>query len=437
MRFDRPGTLPRPVIFMAQPPSGGASSATMPVHPRLPLLALGAAAFGIGTTEFVIMGLLPEMAAELSVTIPQAGLLVTGYALSVAFGSPFLAVATARMDRRHALLALMGVFILGNLLCALAPGYWLLMGARVLTALCHGAFFGLGAVVAASLVLPGRKAQAIAMMFAGLTLANVLGVPLGTALGEALGWRSTFLAVVAIGFAAAAALAAFLPRHMPVPAMSLRQEARSLGSVQVMLAMGISIASSASLFSVFTYIAPILQQVTGISVHGTTAMLLLFGVGLTCGNFLGGRLADWRLMPTVIGTLCVIIPLLCLFAFTSHGPGPAAVTLFVWGVLAFTLIAPLQMRVVNEAAHAPNLASTVNQGAFNLGNAIGAWAGGLALTLGLPYGELPFMGAAIAGLALGLAALSHALDLKARRAPASRSGDPAEPAEPALGGRLS
>lgn len=140
MRFDRPGTLPRPVIFMAQPPSGGASSATMPVHPRLPLLALGAAAFGIGTTEFVIMGLLPEMAAELSVTIPQAGLLVTGYALSVAFGSPFLAVATARMDRRHALLALMGVFILGNLLCALAPGYWLLMGARVLTALCHGAF---------------------------------------------------------------------------------------------------------------------------------------------------------------------------------------------------------------------------------------------------------------------------------------------------------
>lgn len=385
-------------------------------NPRMPLLALGAAAFGIGTTEFVIMGLLPQVAADLRVSIPQAGLLVTGYALSVTFGSPFLAIATARMDRRRALLLLMGVFILGNLLCALAPSYWLLMGARVLTALCHGAFFGLGAVVAASIVLPGRKAQAISMMFAGLTLANVLGVPAGTALGEAMGWRSTFFVVVVIGFAAAAALAAFLPHRLPIPAVSLAQEARSLGSRQVILAMLISILSSASLFSVFTYIAPLLTQVTGLTTHGVTLMLLLFGVGLTCGNFLGGRLADWRLMPSVIGVIAFIIPLLLLFTFASRAVVPAAVTLFVWGVAAFTLIAPLQMRVVNEAAKAPSLASTLNQGAFNFGNAIGAWAGGLALTFGVPYGDLPLMGAAIAVAALVLAALSHLMDVRVRRA---------------------
>src|SRR5882762_9356907 len=244
---------------------------------RLPLLALALASFGIGTTEFVIMGLLPDVAGDLGITIPQAGLLVTGYALSVAFGSPFLAVATARMDRRKALLVLIGIFILGNLLCALAPNYSLLMAARIVTALCHGAFFGLGAVVAATLVPEQKKAQAIAMMFAGLTLANVLGVPFGTALGEAVGWRNTFWAVVVIGFAAAFAVYAWLPRDIPAPRMQFIHEARSLGSTQVILAMLISVAVSASLFSVFTYITPILENVTVISPHEVTFVLLLFG----------------------------------------------------------------------------------------------------------------------------------------------------------------
>src|SRR6202140_5795242 len=263
---------------------------------RLPLLALALASFGIGTTEFVIMGLLPDVAGDLGVTIPQAGLLVTGYALSVAFGSPFLAVATARMDRRKALLLLIGIFILGNLLCALAPNYALLMAARIVTALCHSAFFGLGAVVAATLVPEQKRAQAIAMMFAGLTLANVLGVPFGTALGEAVGWRNTFWAVVVIGFAAAFALYTWLPRNLPTPRMKLIHEARSLGSTQVILAMLISVVVSASLFGVFTYITPILENVTLISPHAVTLMLLLFGIGLTAGNFLGGWLGDWKLV---------------------------------------------------------------------------------------------------------------------------------------------
>jgi len=377
------------------------------------LLALALASFGIGTTEFVIMGLLPDVAGDLGVTIPQAGLLVTGYALSVAFGSPFLAVATARMDRRKALLLLIGIFILGNLLCALAPNYALLMAARIVTALCHGAFFGLGAVVAATLVPEQKKAQAIAMMFAGLTLANVLGVPFGTALGEAVGWRNTFWAVVVIGFAAAFALYAWLPRNMPTPRMKLIHEARSLGSTQVILAMLISVVVSASLFGVFTYITPILENVTLISPHEVTLMLLLFGIGLTAGNFLGGWLGDWKLMPSVIGILALLIPVLSLFTLTSASLVPAAVTIFCWGLLAFALISPLQMRVVNEAAQAPNLASTLNQGAFNLGNAAGAWIGGLALTNGLAYRELPWIGVALAAVAFTLSFLSHRFDVKA------------------------
>ena len=380
---------------------------------RLPLLALALASFGIGTTEFVIMGLLPDVAGDLGVTIPQAGLLVTGYALSVAFGSPFLAVATAGMDRRKALLLLIGIFILGNLLCALAPNYALLMTARIVTALCHGAFFGLGAVVAATLVPEQKKAQAIAMMFAGLTLANVLGVPFGTALGEAVGWRNTFWAVVVIGFAAAFALYAWLPRNMPTPRMKLIHEARSLGSTQVILAMLISVVVSASLFGVFTYITPILENVTLISPHEVTLMLLLFGIGLTAGNFVGGWLGDWKLMPSVIGILALLIPVLSLFTLTSASLVPAAVTIFCWGLLAFALISPLQMRVVNEAAQAPNLASTLNQGAFNLGNAAGAWIGGLALTNGLAYRELPWIGVALAAVAFTLSFLSQRFDVKA------------------------
>lgn len=383
---------------------------------RLPLIALALASFGIGTTEFVIMGLLPSVAADLQVTIPAAGLLVTGYALSVTFGSPFLAVATARMDRRQALLLLMGVFIAGNVLCAVAANYWLLMGARVVTALCHGAFFGLGAVVASSLVPLHKRAQAIAMMFAGLTLANVLGVPFGTAIGEAMGWRNTFWAVVLIGFAAAAALYAWLPRDIPVPKVNFLREAASIGSTQVVLAMAISVLASASLFSVFTYIAPMMQDVTGLSGHAITVMLLIFGVGLTVGNFVGGRLGDWKLMPSVIGIFLLLIPTLALLSLTSHAMLPAAVTLFVWGALVFALVSPLQMRVVTEASAAPNLASTVNQGAFNFGNAIGAWIGGVGITRGVAYDQLPWIGVSLAVVALALTLVSWRIDVRRRSA---------------------
>jgi DHA1 family inner membrane transport protein len=383
---------------------------TQKTHSRAPLMALALASFGIGTTEFVIMGLLPDISRDLSVTIPQAGLLVTGYALSVAFGSPFLAVATARMDRRKTLLVLMGVFIFGNLLCALAPDYGLLMAARIVTALCHGAFFGIGSVVAAALVPVRKRAQAIAMMFAGLTLANVLGVPFGTALGEAFGWRTTFFAVVVIGLAAAFALYTRLPRDIPNPQVHFAHELRSLGSRQVILAMLISVLASASLFSTFTYIAPILETVTRISPHAVTIMLLLFGVGLTIGNFIGGRLGDWKLMPSVIGIFAMLIVVLVVFTKTSASVWPAAATIFVWGMLVFALVSPLQMRVVNEAAFAPNLASTINQGAFNFGNATGAWIGGVALTRGVAYDQLAWISVGLAIAAFIFSVYSYWLD---------------------------
>jgi DHA1 family inner membrane transport protein len=379
------------------------------------LLALAMASFGIGTTEFVIMGLLPNVAQDLAVTIPQAGMLVSGYALGVTFGAPILAVATARMERRHALLLLIGIFILGNLLCALAPSYWLLMGARVVTAFCHGSFFGLGAVVAAELVAPQKKAQAIALMFSGLTLANVLGVPFGTALGQAFGWRATFWVVVGIGLVAATALIAWLPRNIHPQGDGLLAEARTLGRRQVVLAMLISVISSASLFSVFTYITPILEHVTGVAAHHVTLILLLFGAGLTLGNFIGGRLGDWRLMPAVIGILILLIGVLAAFTATNRDVWSASANIFGWGILAFALISPLQMRVVNEASGAPNLASTLNQGAFNFGNATGAWVGGSALTHGIGYGEIPWIGAGLATFALALTVLSYGLERRALR----------------------
>ncbi|MET7243966.1 MFS transporter [Methylobacterium sp. EM32] len=376
----------------------------------LALLALAAASFGIGTTEFVIMGLLPEMATDLGVSIPKAGLLVSGYALSVTFGSPLVAVALSRLDRRRALLVLVGLFILGNALCALAPDYRLLMLARIVTALCHGAFFGLGSVVAADLVPAHRKASAIAIMFTGLTLANVLGVPFGTALGHALGWRATFWAVVGIGFVAAAALLAWLPRHLAHESGSLLSEMRVLRRTQVVLAMLLSVLASASLFSVFTYVAPLLAATAGATPSAITGVLLLFGVGLTLGNVLGGRLGDWRQMPSVIGLGIALALVLLALVPASAALMPATALIGLWGILAFALVAPLQLRVLTAADGARNLASTVNQGAFNLGNALGAWLGGVAITVGVPYGQLPVIGAGLALAVAGVGVVAHRLD---------------------------
>jgi DHA1 family inner membrane transport protein len=404
-------------------PDPSLKRAGAPRHYGWALFALAAAAFGIGTTEFVIMGLLPDVAKDLGATIPQAGLLVTGYALGVTFGGPVLALATAKADRRKALLFLIGIFIFGNLLCAVAPTYALLMAARVVTAICHGTFFGLGAVVAATIVPPKMRARAIAMMFSGLTLANVLGVPFGTALGQELGWRATFWAVVAIGVVAATALAVWLPRNIPNQSTSLIAEARTLRRGGVWLAMSISTVSSVALFSVFTYITPILLDVTGVSAHGVTIMLLLFGAGLTAGNAIGGRLGDWKLMPTMIGGTVLLIAIQLVFHFSSASVIPAGITIFLWGFLVFLIIPSIQMQVLHAARGAPTLASTLNQSAFNLGNASGAWLGGIAINTGVSYGQLPLIGAAASLVGLGVVMATMLQDRRSRRKAAAANDD--------------
>ena len=378
-------------------------------------MALAIAAFGIGTSEFIIMGLLPNLADDFHVSIPKAGALVTGYALSVTVGAPIVAMATARLERKFALLLLMAVFILGNLACAVSPTYNLLLAARVLTALCHGAFFGIGSVVAANLVPRNQRAQAIALMFSGLTLANVLGVPAGTALGQAFGWRSAFWAIVPIGLLAAAAIFLLLPKQ-PAGTGSLIHEFRVLRKPQVLLVLGMSALTSASLFCVFTYIAPTLEVVTHVSPHAVTLTLLLFGVGITIGNFIGGALSDWRPIAFLLGSLATLVVSLLILYFAEPFALPAIVMILLWGLIQFAAGVPLQSRIVDQASDAPNLASTLNQGAFNLGNAAGASLGGMLLTFGFTYRQLPLASAVVTLVTLALALISAKIDRQRRAA---------------------
>lgn len=366
----------------------------------LSLLILALSAFAIGTTEFVIMGLLPDVARDLGVSIPGAGWLVTGYALGVAIGAPFMALATARLPRKAALVVLMGVFIVGNLLCAVASDYNLLMFARVVTALCHGAFFGIGSVVAASLVPANRRASAVALMFTGLTLANVLGVPLGTALGQVAGWRSTFWAVTGIGVIALIGLIRFLPLQQDAEQVDMRAELASLKGARIWLSLSMTVLFSASVFALFTYVAPLLGDVTGVSPRGVTWTLVLIGLGLTLGNILGGKLADRRLAATLVGVFATMAVVSTLFSWTSNALVPAEITLFLWATAAFAAVPALQVNVVTYGKDAPNLVSTLNIGAFNLGNALGAWVGGSVIAHGLGLTSVPLAAGALAVLAL-------------------------------------
>lgn len=382
---------------------------------RKPLLALAVSAFAIGTTEFVIMGLLPDLARSFSVSIPKAGMLVTAYALSVTFGSPVLAMMLSRIDRKRALLILMGVFLVGNLMCALAPSYSLLLLARILTALCHGAFFGIGSVVAAEIVPKSERARAIALMFSGLTLANVLGVPAGTALGQAFGWRSTFFVLVPIGLVAAIGLMRALP-SLPSIHVHIRNEVRAVMRSHVLLVLAMSTLLSASMFCVFTYVAPILETVTHLSPHAVTWVLVIFGVGITLGNLVGGRLADWKQVPVVIAGVLILIAIHAAMYFVEALSVPVIIAIFTWGFVQFGASAPLQLRVVEQASGAPNLASTLNQGAFNLGNASGAALGGVLLTAGFSYRQLSLGSVAVAVIALAAAATALRLEHGATRA---------------------
>lgn len=375
-------------------------------------MALAVSAFGIGTSEYVIMGLLPELARSFNVTIPKAGFLVSGYALSVTFLSPLIALALSHLDRKKTLLILMAMFLVGNGLCAIAPTYTLFLIARILTALCHGAFFGAGSIVAMDIVAPERKTQAVALMFSGLTLANVLGVPAGTALGNAFGWRSAFLALIPIGLIAGIGLSKLVPPQ-PAHGMHFKRELRAVITPGVQTVLSLSTLTSVALFCVFTYIAPILEQVTGLSAHAVTLVLVVFGIGITVGINVGGKLGDWRQVPSLIGGIVVMIGVLLVLPFAFRHVWPAVIMTAVWGFVHFAATAGLQARIVQQAAGAPNLASTLNQGAFNLGNALGASLGGGMIAHGFGYDTLPYAAATVALLPLALAFLSLRMDRRA------------------------
>lgn len=370
---------------------------------NLGLIALSVGAFGIGVTEFAPMGLLPVIANDLGVSIPAAGLLISAYALGVLVGAPLMTLTTGRVPRRTLLIALAGIFTLGNLLAAVSDGYAMLLGARLLTSFNHGAFFGVGSIVAASLVAPERRASAVAAMFMGLTIANVVGVPLATWAGEHLGWRASFWGIVGLGVVTMTALRLTLPALPALEAGNPMAELRVLARSQVLGALSLTVVGSSAMFTVFTYIAPILRDETHASLGFVTAMLVIYGLGLTIGNWLGGRFADRSVDRTLIVTLASLSVILVAFAWAMPMAAPGAVLIFLWGIASFALVPPLQVRVMSAAADAPNLASSVNIGAFNLGNAIGAALGGGVIAAGLGYPAVSLAGAATS--LIGLAAV--------------------------------
>jgi DHA1 family inner membrane transport protein len=374
------------------------------------LYALAAGAFGIGTTEFVIMGLLMQVAADLKVSIATAGLLISGYALGVFIGAPILTVATSRMPRKTVLIGLMAIFTLGNLCCALAPNYTVLLLARIITALAHGTFFGVGAVVATGLVAADRRASAISIMFTGLTIATLLGVPAGAWLGLHFGWRSTFWAVAAIGVVAMIVIAALVPASRDNNAgIAVRDELRAISNPAVLLGLLMTVFGFAGVFTVFTYIQPILTEVTGFAESAVSPILLVFGVGLIAGNLLGGKLADRKLMPALLLTLIALIAVLGVMTFALHNKALTVVFVGLLGVAAFATVPPLQLWVLHKAHDAQSLASSLNIGAFNLGNALGAWLGGVVVARGPGLGALTWVAALItlAGLMVALWGRQH------------------------------
>lgn len=379
------------------------------------LLALTLSAFAIGTTEFVIVGLIPTMAADLGVSLPSAGLLVSLYALGVAIGAPVLTALTGRLPRKTLLLALMLLFSAGNLLAWQAPGYASLVAARILTGLTHGVFFSIGSTIATGLVSKDKAASAIATMFSGLTVALVSGVPLGTFIGQHFGWRQTFLAVAGLGLIAVLGSWLFVPRQIPHrPGTSLLQQARVLREPRLLLVYAMTAVGYGGSFIAFTYLAPMLEQRAGFAPGAVGLVMLAYGVSVAVGNIWGGRLADRR---GPIGALKLIFALLAavllLLSFTAASKPLVVLTVLLWGAVAFGNVAGLQVYVVQQAErHAPqavDVASGFNIAAFNVGIALGAWlGGGIVDTLGLQH--LPWIGALVVLGAWGLTAWSGKLD---------------------------
>lgn len=378
------------------------------------MLALGIGGFSIGTGEFVIMGLLPEVARDIAVSIPQAGHVISAYALGVVVGAPVLAVLAAGWPRRLLLVALMAFYALGNLASALAPGYGSLNLLRLVTGLPHGTYFGVAALVAAALAPPGRRAQAVGLVMLGLTSATLVGVPIAAALGQAFGWRAAFVFVGAVAVVAAVMVQRWLP-DLPAPAgASPWRELGALRRGQVWLTLGIGAIGFGGMFAVFSYIKPTLTEVAGLPVAGVPFVLALFGLGMVAGNLIGSRLADRALMPTIGGLLVWSAVVLGGFVFAAHHVATAAVAVFLIGTVV--AIGPaLQIRLMDVAGDAQTLAAALNHSAFNAANALGAWLGGVAIAAGLGWTSTGWVGVVLALGGLGVFALALVMEQRGRR----------------------
>jgi DHA1 family inner membrane transport protein len=378
----------------------------------LPLFALFLAAFCIGTAEFVIAGILPEVSQDLAVSIPQAGMLITAYAIGVAIGGPIVTMLIGGISRKVAVVSIIAVFTAGQALCALAPSYELLMASRLLVSIGHGAFFGAAAILATRLVPPEKAGRAVGLLLAGLTVANILGVPGGTAIGQAFGWRATFWAVGIFGLLALAATALLLPHDKPERHEdgNLRAQFRALRRQTVYLTFATIIVTIVGQFALFTYIAPYLTTVTGVDTSVVPWLLLLFGLGSTFGVLAGGRLADWKLMPSLIGMIVALAAVFALIWLFGTNPVAMAVLIFIWSALSFGFGTPAQTRVLKAAADAPSLVSSLVPSAFNVAIAAGSWVGAVALEGGLGYESLPLIGVVVSLAGAAIATLSWRME---------------------------
>ncbi|ODT77757.1 MAG: MFS transporter [Pelagibacterium sp. SCN 64-44] len=385
----------------------------------LPLLALFLAAFAFGTAEFVIAGVLPEVALGLGVSIPMAGYLVSGYAMGIAVGGPLLTLATKRMNRKLLVILLGLGFTFGQALCAIAPNFELLLLARIFVSVLHGSYFGIAFILANSIVPAERRGFAMALILAGLTVSNILGVPGGTAIGAALDWRATFWAVGLLGLVATLFIVLALPASAGASATqgSFRREFSALGRQQVATGLVVAVLVMVGQYSLFTYIAPLLTQVTGLEAEAIPAVLLLYGIGSTIGVFIGGRLADWRLLPSLIAVLCLQAFFFLGLYYASPYPLVMPVMVVLWGGATFAFGSPLQSRMLLWAADAPNLTAALIPTGFNVGIAIGAVLGGGLLDAGWGYRALPLVGALALAASAIIVTISAALERRGGAAP--------------------
>jgi len=386
-------------------------------HATLAIFALAIGGFAIGTGEFVSMGLLPNIAGGVRVSIPQAGHVISAYALGVVIGAPLIAAFGARLPRKRLLWWLMAAFVLGNLASALAPSYSSLLVARFLSGLPHGAFFGIGAVVGASLAPPNRRAWAVSMMMAGLTVANVVGVPLTTLIGQQWGWRWPYALVGVLGMLTLAAVLLWIPARPVEQGLTIRTELSALRHRQVWLALLVGTVGFGGMFATYSYITPTLTTLARFSPTAVTGLLAVYGVGMTIGVVLGGRLADRSLMPSLYGALLGTAVVLFGFGFAVRTKPGAVLAVLVFGISGSVLVPILQTRLMDVAREGQSLAAALNHSTLNLANALGAWIGGLVLDHGLGYEWPSRVGALLALAGLAIALLSGRLDLlTARRA---------------------